>query len=656
MNPKTIHTATHGLSIAMLIVSAGVLAVLVTALACSGGEPASDVLSPGSADLSQKEAPVLAARVEAGFLPPVHDRMPEKPLVAKHDYAGYEGAGVYGGTWRHFHNDTTLGPWKMIGGYAPLIRWNRSTTGLEPGLGESWAFNEDGTELTVKLRKGARWSDGHPFTSASFRFWYELCLDDRHRYVPPVWSLVDGRPMDVETPDDHTIVMRFAGPNWLVPLWLATGFWWCEEYNVPEHYMKRFHPDYSDEVDDFVLFEKKNLPHTNTERPSLWPWTIDRIEKGGFRIVLERNPYYYVVDDHGRQLPYIDRVVTTLVPESQIRVLRVLAGEVECQFRDLELRDFSLFMEGREEGGYRIMMWQSASGAEPAINLNWSDSDPVLRALIRDQRFRKALAAAIDREKANAVAYKGLLEPQGATVSEEAWHFLSEEGAKLFDLWKDTDADFDMSKANRLLDEMGLNRRDDEGYRLRPDGKRLEIIMDVPAAAHVAHENDIGLIVAEGWRALGLDILIYTPPQAELKLRRDLGEFTVHLHGEAEMDLFTYPDWVFPTTGKYWHPKVGKWYETGGEKGEAPTGVMVELLDIYDRIKQEKDLDARHRLVQDAVRLHIEHGPFHLGTVARRPSPVIVKNNFHNVPDDGILGPWAIAGPATSFPEQFFID
>ena len=631
-------------------------AVLLGTLACTGTEQAIDTPSRDGADLSQKEAPVLAVRVAAGSLPPLHERIPANPLVAKHDYTGYEGPGVYGGTWRQFHNDTTLGAWKMIAGYAPLIRWNRDTTGLEPGLAESWAFSEDGTELTLKLRKGVRWSDGHPYTSASFRFWYELCLDDRHRYVPPVWSLVDGKAMSVETPDDITIVMRFAGPNWLVPLWLATGFWWSEEYNVPDHYMKRFHPDFSSEVEDFVLFEKLNLPHRNPERPSLWPWTIARIEKGGFRVILERNPYYYVVDDHGRQLPYIDQVVTTLVPESQIRVLRVLAGEVDCQFRDLELRDFSLFMEGRENGGYRVKMWKSASGAEPAVNLNWSDNDPVLRALIRDQRFRKALAAAIDREKSNAVAYKGLLRPQGATVSEEAWHFLSEEGEQLFELWKATDADFDMEKANRLLDEVGLIRRDSEGYRLRPDGKRLTIVMDVPAAAHIAHENDVGLIIAEGWRELGLDVVIYTPPGAELKLRRDLGEFTVHLHGEAEMDLFTYPDWVFPTSGKYWHPKVGKWYETAGEKGEAPTGVMVELLDIYDRIKHEKDTDARHRLVQDAVRIHIEQGPFHLGTVGRSPYPVIVKNNFHNVPDDGILGPWAIAGPATSFPEQFYMD
>ena len=186
------------------------ICLLLTALAglpaCTGGGSAPGSPITGSTPdpavaapeaLTSLEAPVLAARVAAGTLPPLHERIPANPLVARNDYEGYDGPGVYGGTWRKFHNNTDLGSWKMIAGYAPLIRWNRLTTGLEPGLAESWAFNEDGTELTLKLREGVRWSDGHPYTSASFRAWYDLCLDDRHRYPPPVWCLVDGKPMVV---------------------------------------------------------------------------------------------------------------------------------------------------------------------------------------------------------------------------------------------------------------------------------------------------------------------------------------------------------------------------------------------------------------------------------------------------------------------------
>ena len=101
----------------------------------------------------------------------------------------------------------------MTAGYAPLIRWKFDASGLEPGLAESWEFNEDGSILTLQLRKGVKWSDGHPYTSASFAFYYRLCLDERHKYGPPVWCKVNGIPMEVETPDDYTIVMKFAGPQ-----------------------------------------------------------------------------------------------------------------------------------------------------------------------------------------------------------------------------------------------------------------------------------------------------------------------------------------------------------------------------------------------------------------------------------------------------------
>ena len=629
--------------------------IIISITACSSKPETKVTLNSYPTDTTAKEAPMFAKLVAEGKLPPVEERLPEEPLVASHDFDGYECPGPYGGTWHRFHMGPSLGTWKMVAGYAPLVRWKFDCTGLEPGLAKSWEFNEDGTVLTINLRKGVKWSDGHPFTSESFAFYYELCMDERHQYNPPVWCLVDGKRMKVETPDDYTIVMKFAGPNWLVPLWLATGFWWCNIYNIPKHYMIQFHPDYNPEYKDFIVFEKKNLPHQNPERPTLWPWQIVRSEQGGYRVQLERNPYYYVVDDLGRQLPYIDRIKTSFVPDPQVRVLKILAGEVDCQYRGMELQDLSLYLKGEKGGGYKVRKWESTAGAQPAILVNWTDPDPVLRKLIRDQRFRKALAFGIDREKCNEIAWRGLLQPQAATTSQEGWHFADAAGQALFEEWKRADADFDLEKANVLLDEMGLTKRDKEGYRLRPDGKRLTIVMDVPSSTLNRQENDQGLIIAEDWRKIGIDAVLHTPPGAELSLRRTLGEFTISMHGEAEMDLFTYPDWVFPTLPKYWHPRVGKWYETGGKEGEPPTGPMKKLLDLYDAIKREKDLQKRHQYVRDAVRIHIEEGPFHLGTVARSPSLVVVGNHFHNMPKDGILGPWAIVTPATSFPEQCFI-
>ena len=322
----------------------------------------------------------------------------------------------------------------------------------------------------------------------------------------------------------------------------------------------------------------------------------------------------------------------------------------------MQLQDFALYKKGEERGDYQVREWKSTAGAQPAILLNWTDPDPVLRQIMRQQKFRQALALGIDREKCNQIAWRGLLEPQAATVSQEGWHFADEAGQALFEEWKNADADFDIQRGNKLLDQMGLEKRNKQGYRLRTDGQALQLVMDMPSSNLNRQENDIGLIIADGWRAMGIEVVLNTPPGAELSLRRNLGKFSISMHGEAEMDLFTYPDWVFPTLPKYWHPRVGKWYETGGEEGEPPTGPLKKLIEIYDAIKKEKNLQKRHQYVRDAVRIHIEEGPFHLGTAGRSPSLVVVKNRFRNVPTSGILGPWAIVTPATSYPEQYFIS
>jgi peptide/nickel transport system substrate-binding protein len=602
------------------------------------------------AGLSAKESPLLAERVAEGRLPPLKDRLPSDPLVVR----PYERPGIYGGTWHLMHDNPDLGMYKMIAGYATMMRWRADCMGIEPGLARSWEFNRDGSELTIHLRHGIKWSDGVEYTSEDFAFWYQLCTDPREKFKPPYWCLVNGRPMRVEAPDKYTIVMRFAGPNWFVPLHLATGFWWADEYVCPKHYMMQFHPDLNRKYRDFVEFDRRNESYANPDRPTLWPWRLARIEDGGNRIKLERNPYYWMVDTLGRQLPYIDHVESSLVLDPQVRVLKVLAGEVDCQFRRLELRDLALFVQGQKRGGYHILRWKSASGADTSVLLNWSAPDPVLRPLIRDKRFRRALSLAIDRDKCNEIAWRGLGVPQQATVSRESWHFQDPAGKKLFDEWAHNYADFDLPRANRLLDDMGLTKRDPAGYRLRPDGRRLSLTLEVSADAQSGPEPDDALIIRDGWEKLGIEVLIITPPGAEFSNRLALGLYTASTFGEAEMDLFTYPDWVFPTEDKYWHPAVGKWYKTGGKEGEAPTGPVKALLDIYDRIKTEPSLEKRHKLVQDAVRIHINEGPFNLGTAAREPVLVIVKNNMHNVPPTGILGPWAVSGPASSFPEQFY--
>ena len=450
--------------------------LLVFALAGCSSPPSPTSLPDSNGGMQAHEAPELMALVSAGKLPPLAQRLPEKPLVVP----CYEQPGYYGGTWKMMVDNPDLGMYKMIAGYAPMMRWKSDCSGLEPGTAESWEYNSEGTQLTVHLRKGVRWSDGVEFTSEDYAYWAQLTLEKNQLLTRPVWSLTQGKDMIVETPDKYTIVMKFAGPNWFVPLNMATGYWNSDDYNMPKHYLQQFDPHINPRYKDYTVFDKKNSSHFNPERPTVWPWKLKEIAEGGFKVVFQRNPYYYMVDTLGRQLPYIDSVICSYVPDAQVRVLKLLSGEIDAQFRLVDLQDYGLYMDGRKRGGYRVIKWDEATGGESSFLVNWSVPDPVLRDLLRTFKFRAALSLAIDRNKCNDVAWRGLAIPQQATISRESWHFQTPEGKRTFDAWAKSYADYDIRRANRLLDEIGLTKRDSDGYRLRQDGQRLSILIDVP--------------------------------------------------------------------------------------------------------------------------------------------------------------------------------
>ena len=109
------------------------------------------------------EPPMLRAEVFAGKLPPLEKRLPQPPLVVN-----AESAGKHGGTLNSLvgrSRDTRL---LVVYGYARLVGYDRNLE-LVADLLESFEVRE-GRVFTLKLRKGHRWSDGHPFTTEDFRY------------------------------------------------------------------------------------------------------------------------------------------------------------------------------------------------------------------------------------------------------------------------------------------------------------------------------------------------------------------------------------------------------------------------------------------------------------------------------------------------------
>ena len=325
-------------------------------------------------------------------IPSVEKRLPEEPLV----YAPYHSIGKYGGTLDVLSNATEAGTSDFLSvRHVNLVRFSDDLQTIVPNIAKDWKWNSDFTKLTFYLRKGHNWSDGHPFTSRDYMFWYnEIILNDDLFPVKPNWLRLEGELGVLDAPDDHTIRFSFSKSNGVILQWLAS---WTELVAgpPPSHYLKQYHPNFVNEdslnaivrIEGYdtwmALYEMKSNPFLNPDRPVICAWQA-RTGADASIFIAERNPYYWKVDTDGNQLPYIDRIEMTLVQSGETVTLKAIAGQIDMQGRRILFENYPLLREHREDGDYRIFRWQPATTGQGTIylNQNYSHVDPVMSELL----------------------------------------------------------------------------------------------------------------------------------------------------------------------------------------------------------------------------------------------------------------------------------
>ncbi len=581
-----------------------------------------------------EEAPWLAERVAAGDLPPLHERLPVEPLVVDDGRA----IGDYGGDWNMLisrSKDTRI---LVVFGYARLVGYDGSFS-LVPDILDSFTV-EDGRIFTFRLRRGHRWSDGHPFTSEDFRYWWEDVAGNPELSPsgPPTVMRAGGVLPHFEVISDEVVRYTWPTPNpdFLTALAGAAPLFIYR----PAHYMKQFHVDHGDAeaierqaaeagkpgwaslhnaLDNLYRFDNPDLP-------TLQPWTIVN-EAPAQRFIGERNPFYHKVDARDRQLPYIDRVVMTVV-DSKLIPLKTWAGEADLQARGLAFNDYTFLKEGEEHNDYQVRLWQTARGSQLALYPNLNVADPVWRTVLRDRRFRRALSLAINRREINQVIYFGLgLEGQNTVLPASPLYH-----AEFRDAW----AQFDLEEANRLLDDMGLVV--DDGMRLLPDGRPLEVIVET--AGENPEETDILELIHDSWAAAGIK-LYPKPLQREVLRNRIFAGKTVmamwfgNENGVPAADMS--PGEFAPTTQQLlmW-PRWGQYHETGGAAGE-PIDMEAprRLMDLYLAWRDSRTVDERRTIWEEMLQLYCD-GVYSIGLVAGILQPLAVSNRMRNVPEEAI--------------------
>jgi peptide/nickel transport system substrate-binding protein len=470
--------------------------------------------------------------------------------------------------------------------------------------------------------------------------------------------------MTLEKVDDYTLTFTFAAPN---PLFLeahSRGPWNSAQSLVPAHYMEQFHPAYNAEVTDTT--ELMNRYNTSTrlhyaDMPTIGPWMVTSYVADQIA-TLSRNPYYWKVDTEGNQLPYIDNIQVEIASGavSEQVTLKALAGELDMQVRDIALQDVPLILENAEAGDYQVIMWDRGDFAWPWLMLFYDLADDGIEDLMYTQEFRQALSVAIDRDRINDVTALGLATPRQFSMLPQAEEFQSEEGQALYEELANSYLTYNAEEAGSLLDSIGVVDADGDGFRDRPDGSPLELFITMfPDDPKVTQSLEL---IQEDWQSVGIRTTINIMTWEEYTEANEAGEVMIFAWPSAAgWGLLSAPSVWAPVENVQWAMagmNIGLYYQSGGTEGVAPRegSMLAQLQDIFSQAVAATDSAERNALLLEAYRIHLEEGPITIGTIGQHPSPVIVKNNFHNVPEIGLVGSWDLGYPGTADPEQFYMD
>jgi len=521
----------------------------------------------------------------------VKARLPEEPLVM----VPYAEVGKYGGELEGL----SLGPESGNSEYLSwrhqnLVRYAEDLETIVPNLVKDFTISDDLKTFTFTLRKGHKWSDGQPFTSDDVLFWWNDIIMNKELTptVPAYWSF-GGEPMKVEKVDDVTFKFITATPApgmmpWLASTWILPA--------APKHFLQKYHiaynPDITAEataagktswVDYFFTWygEWQDSTHRGGVIPRLESWVL--VEETTEYQLMIANPYFYQVDTAGQQLPYADASRESYSQDNQVIELKVINGEVDQKAQTLKFSSVPVFKEHEADGNYKVTL--SPSGADGnVVAFNCTHKDPVLQKLFSTPEFNYAMSMALDRSEFNKVTCFGECEEisTGVPIHPSA-SFAKPE-------WYTFNTEYNVEKANQLLDSVGLDKKDSEGWRLRPDGGRLIISINYTIQSISAEAMNL---VKSYWEAVGVktDIKeIATEQYRSLAVNNDLDVASFTSGSTLEPTFIAKQYRFYPPFGDaVLEPICGlaynQWLTTNGAEGTEPPADMKRLYELTQLFK-----------------------------------------------------------------------
>jgi peptide/nickel transport system substrate-binding protein len=360
-------------------------------------------------------------------LPPLAQRLPAEPLVV----APYDSIGKYGGTFDALSNATESGTSDFMAvRHVNLVRYSDDLETIVPNVAKGWEWNDDFTQLTFFLRKGHKWSDGAPFGAADVEFWYEnLAIDTNVREKTKDYALVGGKPMTVDVIDEQTVRFNLPSPKPGLLSHFANHY---SQGFQPKHFLGQWHPAVNPDADanaQKLGFENgyaaiaayygssdwMDTPTpmlTNSDKlanlplhahPTLESHIVIAESTEGRHFVA--NPYFYMVDTAGNQLPYINEQDEVFVGNAEVRLLKLMNGEVSFKQQALNLDHAPVLLENQEKSNFTMVLKPEVAMSTFAFNVTSENLEK--RKVFGNLKFRQAMSVAINRDEINEVVFFG---------------------------------------------------------------------------------------------------------------------------------------------------------------------------------------------------------------------------------------------------------
>jgi peptide/nickel transport system substrate-binding protein len=378
----------------------------------------------------------------------------------------------------------------------------------------------------------------------------------------------------------------------------------------------------------------------NEDLPVITAWKVQGGVSGN-QVTMVRNPYYWAVDQAGNQLPYIDKIVHNLFEAQDSFNLMIVQGQIDMQQRYVTANDFTFYKENAERGGYDVLSSVSANVWSLSPNLNVTDE--VLRGLYENADVRKALSIAIDRELINELAFSGLGEARSASPISGSPYF----SETLETHW----TEYDPETANTLLDAAGLSERDGDGFRLRPDGQRFQIVVETNNDAY----TNVLELVADNWTDIGVELLPRLIDRTQWDDNRTNNNYQMHLLPFDRLSIVP-ADPRMMMGNDFFANQYFTWYRTDGADGiEPPTDHAIrDVWAAWDRAASAGSLDEADAATMEMIETFVTNG-WVIGLVGEVATPTIVKSSFKNL-QPGLVEDNITRGIGIARTQQMWID